>query len=216
MRKGTVARFDFGWWHRWAHPPCHRHCRSVDQAQPRRPNRIRRGTGRMEMERIPAAGYAITGLPITGIDRKSEPTQPRVSLAAACARSSGPAHHPAVSARRGRGRRRVCQWALALDGIQAGIPTLIQEQNGFPGITNRLLAQRVDKVCAGFPGLSTVVSSRENHGNRQSTAAQHCRAAWRRSNVAPSSVTRCPQHISDLRQTNPSCWCLGEASVPLP
>ena len=36
---------------------------------------------------------------------------------------------------------------------KAGIPTLIQEQNGFPGITNRLLAKRVQQVCAGFPGL---------------------------------------------------------------
>ena len=40
-------------------------------------------------------------------------------------------------------------WAAA----KAGIPTVIQEQNGFPGITNRLLARRVDRVCAGFPGL---------------------------------------------------------------
>ena len=40
-------------------------------------------------------------------------------------------------------------WAAA----KAGVPTVIQEQNGFPGITNRLLAQHVDRVCAGFPGL---------------------------------------------------------------
>jgi UDP-N-acetylglucosamine--N-acetylmuramyl-(pentapeptide) pyrophosphoryl-undecaprenol N-acetylglucosamine transferase len=37
--------------------------------------------------------------------------------------------------------------------VRKGIPTLIQEQNSFPGITNRLLAQRVDRICAGLPGL---------------------------------------------------------------
>ena len=42
---------------------------------------------------------------------------------------------------------------LLWTAAQLGIPTLIQEQNGFPGITNRLLARRVHRVCAGFPGL---------------------------------------------------------------
>ena len=37
--------------------------------------------------------------------------------------------------------------------VRKGIPTLIQEQNSFPGITNRLLANRVDRICAGLPGL---------------------------------------------------------------
>lgn len=109
--------------------------------------------GRMEMERIPAAGYTITGLPITGIDRK---------LSARNLRFPFRLLRSLWMSRRIIGRFRpdvvigvggFASGPLLWAATRAGIPTLIQEQNGFPGITNRLLASRVDRVCAGFPGL---------------------------------------------------------------
>lgn len=109
--------------------------------------------GRMEMERIPKAGYAITGLPITGIDRKFSRRNLafpfRLLRSLWMARGIIRRFKPDVVIGVGGFASGPLLWAAS----QAGVPTLIQEQNGFPGITNRLLARRVDRVCAGFPGL---------------------------------------------------------------
>jgi len=111
--------------------------------------------GRMEMTKVPEAGYDIEGLWINGIERKLTslrniifPFKLLISLIKA-----------------GRLlRRHKPQIVIGVGGFASGpvlyraslrgIPTLIQEQNSFPGITNRILASKVDKVCAGFPGLS--------------------------------------------------------------
>lgn len=109
--------------------------------------------GRMEMERIPAAGFAITGLPITGIDRKLSRRNfifPfRLVRSLWMARGIVRRFKPDIAVGVGGFASGPLLWAAS----RAGIPTLIQEQNGFPGITNRLLAKKVDRVCAGFPGL---------------------------------------------------------------
>ena len=109
--------------------------------------------GRMEMERIPAAGYTITGLPITGIDRKLSARNLRFPFRLLrslwMSRRIIRRFRPDVAIGVGGFASGPLLWAAT----RAGIPTLIQEQNGFPGITNRLLARRVDRVCAGFPGL---------------------------------------------------------------
>ena len=109
--------------------------------------------GRMEMERIPAAGYTITGLPITGIDRKFSWRNLRFPFrllrSLQLSRRIIRRFQPDVAIGVGGFASGPLLWAAA----RAGIPTVIQEQNGFPGITNRLLAKRVDRVCAGFPGL---------------------------------------------------------------
>ena len=109
--------------------------------------------GRMEMERIPAAGYTITGLPITGIDRKLSRRNLgfpwRLIRSLILARRIIQRFQPDVAVGVGGFASGPLLWMAS----KAGIPTLIQEQNGFPGITNRLLAKRVHKVCAGFPGL---------------------------------------------------------------
>ena len=109
--------------------------------------------GRMEMERIPAAGYTITGLPITGIDRKLSLRNLgfpwRLIRSLLLARKIIRRFRPDVAVGVGGFASGPLLWMAS----RAGIPTLIQEQNGFPGITNRLLAKRVQKVCAGFPGL---------------------------------------------------------------
>lgn len=109
--------------------------------------------GRMEMERIPKAGYTITGLPITGIDRRLSLRNfafPfRLIRSLILARAIVRRFQPDVAIGVGGFASGPTLWAAS----RAGVPTLIQEQNGFPGVTNRLLAQRVNRVCAGFPGL---------------------------------------------------------------
>ena len=109
--------------------------------------------GRMEMERIPAEGYKIIGLPITGIDRKL--SLRNLLFPWRLLRSLFKAHKvlrtfkPQVAIGVGGFASGPLLWAAA----RRGIPTVIQEQNSFPGITNRLMAKRADLICAGFPGL---------------------------------------------------------------
>jgi UDP-N-acetylglucosamine--N-acetylmuramyl-(pentapeptide) pyrophosphoryl-undecaprenol N-acetylglucosamine transferase len=109
--------------------------------------------GRMEMDRIPAAGYEIIGLPITGIDRKI--SMRNVLFPLRLLRSIFKAHRilrsfaPEVAIGVGGFASGPLLWAAS----SRGIPTVIQEQNSFPGITNRLMARRADLICAGFPGL---------------------------------------------------------------
>ena len=110
--------------------------------------------GRMEMEKVPAAGYPIEGLWISGIDRNwrsvrnlSFPFKLISSLwrAGALLRK----HRPQIAI----GVGGFASGPLLYRAARKGIPTLIQEQNSFPGITNRILAGHVQRICAGFPGL---------------------------------------------------------------
>ena len=111
--------------------------------------------GRMEMTKVPAAGYEIEGLWISGIERKitsiknlSFPFKLLSSLFKAGKLLRR--HKPQIVI----GVGGFASGPILFRASRKGIPTLIQEQNSFPGITNRLLAKKVDKVCAGFPGLS--------------------------------------------------------------
>lgn len=110
--------------------------------------------GRMEMEKIPAAGYPIEGLWITGFDRNWRslrnwifPLKLLHSLwkAQRIIRRFRPELVVGVGG--------FASGPLLFQAARAGIPTAIQEQNSFPGITNRMLAKRVNLICAGFPGL---------------------------------------------------------------
>lgn len=110
--------------------------------------------GRMEMEKVPAAGYPIDGLWISGVDRNwrsarnlAFPLKLLSSLwrAGALLRR----YRPQVAV----GVGGFASGPLLYRAARKGIPTLIQEQNSFPGITNRILAGHVQRICAGFPGL---------------------------------------------------------------
>ena len=109
--------------------------------------------GRMEMEKVPAAGYKIVGLWISGLQRKLtlanlsfpfkvissmfkalkivKEFQPDVVIG-----TGGYASGPTLRAASGK-----------------GIPTLIQEQNSFPGITNKILSKKVNKICVAYEGM---------------------------------------------------------------
>jgi len=110
--------------------------------------------GRMEMEKVSHAGYEIDGLWISGLQRNlmnlkniSFPIKLIYSLIKAGTILNR--HNPEVVI----GVGGYASGPLLYRASRKGIPTLIQEQNSFPGITNRILASRVNRVCAGFPGL---------------------------------------------------------------
>ncbi|MDG2311473.1 MAG: glycosyltransferase, partial [Flavobacteriales bacterium] len=103
--------------------------------------------GRMEMEKVPAAGYEIEGLWISGVERKitslknlSFPFKLISSLvrAGALLRKYKPQIVIGVGG--------FASGPLLFRASKKGIPTLIQEQNSFPGITNRILANKVQTV----------------------------------------------------------------------
>jgi UDP-N-acetylglucosamine--N-acetylmuramyl-(pentapeptide) pyrophosphoryl-undecaprenol N-acetylglucosamine transferase len=109
--------------------------------------------GRMEMQRVPAAGYEIKGLPVCGFDRKNllknivvlyklaksqlkarkiiKEFKPQVAVGVG-GYASGP--------------------TLKVAGMM-GIPTLIQEQNSYAGVTNKLLAKNAKKICVAYEGM---------------------------------------------------------------
>ena len=110
--------------------------------------------GRMEMEKVPKAGYNIEGLWISGIERKLTSTKNltfpfKLITSLVKAGRLLRKYKPEVVIGVGGFASGPLLYRAALKGI----PTLIQEQNSFPGITNRILAGHVKKVCAGFPGL---------------------------------------------------------------
>ncbi|MBL7924464.1 MAG: undecaprenyldiphospho-muramoylpentapeptide beta-N-acetylglucosaminyltransferase [Bacteroidia bacterium] len=106
--------------------------------------------GKMEMEKVPAAGYTIQGLPIAGIKRElsldnlSFPFKLIRSLrkAAAIIREFKPDVAVGVGG--------YASGPLLYMASRQGIPALIQEQNSYPGITNKLLARRAAKICVAY------------------------------------------------------------------
>lgn len=111
--------------------------------------------GRMEMEKVPAAGYPIDGLWITGIERKIFSKKNLlfpfrlISSLRKSARLLSAYRPDAVVGVGG-----FASGPLLYAATKRRIPTLIQEQNSYPGITNKLLAKRVDAICTGFPDMA--------------------------------------------------------------
>lgn len=109
--------------------------------------------GKMEMEKVPAAGYPIEGLWISGLQRKltlsnlSFPFKVIASLWKA--RQIVRAFKPDVVI----GTGGFASGPMLKAAAAAGIPTLIQEQNSYPGITNKILSSKVSKICVAYEGL---------------------------------------------------------------
>ena len=109
--------------------------------------------GRMEMQRVPAAGYQIIGLPVAGFDRKH--LLKNISVLIKLIKSQIKA------------RRIIKEFkpdaAVGVGGYASGptlkvagsigIPTLIQEQNSYAGVTNKLLAKKACKICVAYEGM---------------------------------------------------------------
>ncbi|WP_080905501.1 undecaprenyldiphospho-muramoylpentapeptide beta-N-acetylglucosaminyltransferase [Parabacteroides sp. Marseille-P3160] len=108
---------------------------------------------RMEMEKVPAAGYKIIGLPVKGFDRSHLFANVSVLLklfkSLNLARQTVRSFQPDIVIGVGGYASGPTLWAAT----SFGIPTLIQEQNSYAGVTNKLLAKRVSKICVAYEGM---------------------------------------------------------------
>ena len=109
--------------------------------------------GRMEMQRVPAAGYEIKGLPIAGFNRKNllknVPVLFKILKSRRLARRIVKDFRPQV--------------AVGVGGYASGptlnvaesmhIPTVLQEQNSYAGVTNKLLAKHASQICVAYEGM---------------------------------------------------------------
>ncbi len=109
--------------------------------------------GRMEMERVPQAGYPIVGLPVRGFNR----TQPwkNISVIIDLLRSMWQAHKIVRDFRPdvGIGVGGYASGAAMKVAARMGVPILLQEQNGFAGVTNKLLKDDAKKICVAYEGM---------------------------------------------------------------
>jgi UDP-N-acetylglucosamine--N-acetylmuramyl-(pentapeptide) pyrophosphoryl-undecaprenol N-acetylglucosamine transferase len=109
--------------------------------------------GRMEMTRVPEAGYKIVGLDITGLQRSLTPQNLlfpiRVMRAVRKAGKLIEKFRPDVVV----GVGGYASAPVLLAATSRGIPSLIQEQNSYAGLVNKLLSRRVDKICVAYEGM---------------------------------------------------------------
>ena len=109
--------------------------------------------GRMEMHRVPAAGYPIKGLPVAGFDRKNLlkniPVLIKLFKSQRLARKIVKDFRPHAAVGVGG---YASGPTLKVAGSM-GIPTLLQEQNSYAGVTNKLLAQQAKKICVAYEGM---------------------------------------------------------------
>lgn len=108
---------------------------------------------RMEMSRVPAAGYEIKGLPVAGFHRKKIwrnigvllKLRRSMKMAKEIVRDFNPDIAIGVGGYASGPTLKAAQ--------KAGVPTLLQEQNSYPGVTNKLLAKRAKAICVAYEGL---------------------------------------------------------------
>ena len=109
--------------------------------------------GRMEMQRVPDAGYRIIGLPVAGFDRKH--LWKNISVIIKLLKSQWLARkiikdfHPHAAV----GVGGYASGPTLKTAGMMGVPTLIQEQNSYAGVTNKLLAQKARKICVAYEGM---------------------------------------------------------------
>ncbi|MFA6859016.1 MAG: glycosyltransferase, partial [Bacteroidales bacterium] len=113
--------------------------------------------GKMEMEKVPAAGYRIEGLPIVGLQRqlnwkniKNDLKVPFKVLESV--RKAGKIideFKPDIAVGVGGYASAPLLWSAE----RKGVPTLIQEQNGFAGLTNKILGKKAGRICVAYEGM---------------------------------------------------------------
>ena len=108
---------------------------------------------RMEMQRVPTAGYQIIGLPVSGFDRKNLLKNVAVLWRLMKSRCKARriirdfAPHVAV------GVGGYASGPTLKEAGAMGIPTLLQEQNSYAGVTNKLLAKQAECICVAYEGM---------------------------------------------------------------
>lgn len=109
--------------------------------------------GRMEMEKVPAAGYTIKGLPVAGLQRRlaaSNLALPfKVAKSIRMAKQIIRDFRPDIAIGVGGYASAPLLWAAT----RLGIPVLIQEQNGYAGLTNKILGKRARRICVAYEGM---------------------------------------------------------------
>lgn len=111
--------------------------------------------GKMEMERVPKVGYEIVGLPVAGLQRQHLLSKANFSLLFKVIRSLRQARRivrefrPDIAVGFGGYASAPVLWAAQ----RMGIPTVIQEQNSYAGLTNRLLSKRARAICVAYEGM---------------------------------------------------------------
>lgn len=118
-------------------------------------------TGRMEMERVPAAGYRIEGLPVSGFDRKNILLNVKVViqllLSIYKAKAIVKRFKPNIAI--GVGGYASAPTLRAASAL--GVPTLIQEQNSYAGVTNKLLAEKASTICVAYNNMDKFFPKRK-------------------------------------------------------
>lgn len=108
---------------------------------------------RMEMERVPAAGYKIIGLPVAGFDRKN--ILKNFSVAIKLLKSMKKASmiindfKPDIAI----GVGGYASGPILKAASAKGVPTIVQEQNSYAGVTNKMLAQKASTICVAYEGM---------------------------------------------------------------
>jgi len=109
--------------------------------------------GRMEMEKVPAAGYNIIGLPVSGFDRKhllrNFKVVARLLKSLSHAKQIVKQFDPAIAI----GVGGYASGPTLKAAQQLGVPTLLQEQNSYAGVTNKLLAKGAQCICVAYEGM---------------------------------------------------------------
>lgn len=109
--------------------------------------------GRMEMERVPAAGYRIIGLPVAGFNRKN--LLKNISVLFKLLKSVRAANkiiadfRPDIAV----GVGGYASGPILKAASSKGIPTLLQEQNSYAGVTNKMLAEKASTICVAYEGM---------------------------------------------------------------
>lgn len=108
---------------------------------------------RMEMERIPAAGYEIKGLPVAGFNRrnllKNFSVLMKLRKSLKMARKIVDEFKPDIAI----GVGGYCSGPTLKAAQKRGVPTLLQEQNSYAGVTNKLLAKKARKICVAYSDM---------------------------------------------------------------
>lgn len=109
--------------------------------------------GRMEMQRVPEAGYDIAGLPICGFDRKN--MLKNIGVLFKILKSQRMARKIILDFKpmAAVGVGGYASGPMLNECARLGIPCLIQEQNSYAGVTNKILAKKVDRICVAYDGM---------------------------------------------------------------
>ena len=109
--------------------------------------------GKMEMEKVPKAGYEIIGLPIRGLQRKLTLKNLLVPFKLLASLSKAKRIIKDFKPDAAIGVGGYASAAVVRKAAQLKVPTLLQEQNSYPGVTNKILSKKAKRICVAYEGL---------------------------------------------------------------